>query len=286
MSTSIAHFVISGEFITRQARAFWNDEDAQDKAFRLLKCVHGITGAQCLDILEGRKQLIGDSDSGIELADDNAVCRSLEQTLIDFRRERDEARDDRADLIQMVNGDTVGVASPTGRREIPRRKSTKNRSMLGRVTSVVAGYEFDDLAKDDDKPLRIWRQSGYGDPAGMDLRDVELGEEDEPAEPTRPAPPAAQPTITSDTGWLSPDGKFYPCNYAQHAHVAWALGLTDNAFNHSIQPDGWVRLGVTDDRQYFFGEHALFNETQNALIRAYCTERKIELPFWLEMEVP
>lgn len=281
MSATTAHFVIDGEFITQQARSLWNDEDEQAKAFNLLKCLHGITGAQCLDILEGRKKLIGDSDTGVELVDDNAACRSIEDTLAKIKAERDEARDERADLVQMVTGDTVGVASPTGRREIPRRKSTKARSMLGRTTTVADGYEFDDLAKDDAKPLRIWRQSEYTGPSGIDLRDVELEDDEEPIAPPKPPPPVAQNKITSDTGWLSPAGEFYPCSYAQHAQVAYALGLTDSQYNHGVDPAGWVRLGVTDNRQYFFGEHSLFNDVQNALIRAYCAGNKIELPYWL-----
>lgn len=276
MSTeTVAHFVISGEFITERARALWNDEDEPEKALNLLKCMQGITDAQCLDILGGSKKLIGDSTTGVALVDDYATGRSLAQTLIKIRNERDEARDDRADLIQMAIGDTVDVASPSGRREIPRRKST------GRVTVVADGYEFDDIAKDGDKKLRIWRQSDYTGPAGVDLRDVELDDELEPEAPTRPAPPPAQNKITGNTGWLSPDGKFYPCGYAQHASVACALGLTDNPAAHGVEPAGWVRLGVSDNRQYFFGEHSLFNEMQNGLIRAYCAEKSIGLPYWL-----
>jgi hypothetical protein len=87
--------------------------------------------------------------------------------------------------------------------------------------------------------------------------------------------------ITTDTGWLSPEGLFYPCRYAGHAHVAWALGYTDNPSNHSIEINGWVRLGVSDDKQYFFGEHTLFTDAQKKLVEAWCKSKKIELPFWL-----
>jgi hypothetical protein len=281
VSATIAHFVITGEFITQQARAFWNAEDEPERALNLLKCMHGITDAQCLEILEGRKKLIGDSNTGVDLVDDNANGRSFIQILIKLRNERDEASDERADLIQMINGDTVGVASPTGRREIPHRKSTKKHSMLGRITTVADGHEFDDLATGDNKPFRIWRQSEYIGPSGIDLRDVELDDDTEPTAP-KSASPTPEIKITNDTGWLSPEGKFYPCRYAQHAHVAWLLGLTGNQANHGVDPAGWVRLGVIDNRQYFFGEHSMFNAVQNDLIRAYCTEKQIELPYWLK----
>lgn len=111
--------------------------------------------------------------------------------------------------------------------------------------------------------------------------------DDDEEEPERPPPPEPQQKITvpegadGATGWLSPDGLFYPCGYAQHGPTAWKLGLTDHPNNIGIEVDGWARCGVNHGSQYFFGEHTLFGDKVNEKIREYCIEQGIELPFWL-----
>jgi hypothetical protein len=47
-----------------------------------------------------------------------------------------------------------------------------------------------------------------------------------------------QPKITSNNGWLSPDGTFYPCNYSGHNDLADELchGPTQ------IEQLGWVKI--------------------------------------------
>ena len=67
----IVHFTISGEFITNQARSFWGAEDEQEKALDLLDCVEGLEDADKMAILTGKKKLVGDSSTGIDIEDDD-----------------------------------------------------------------------------------------------------------------------------------------------------------------------------------------------------------------------
>lgn len=298
MQSETVHFVVTGEFITEKARDFWNDEDDPERALTLLESVRGLSESQRLDVIEGRSKLIGDSSKGIQIVPDQKKGKVLKEIVKKLKAERDEARDERDDLVQMAIGDTVGFGSPTGLRQVPRRK-TEQRTYSGTRQATLGDYEFDDVLADPEtpvvagrgtKPLRIWTQS---EPSGYFRRLSEGGgdpEDDEPEEEEkRPAPPPAEDKIRRNDsegaqGWVSPEGKFYPCGYAQHALTAWKLGLTDNPQNHSIEISGWARLGVTGGEQYFFGEHVLFGEKVRATIKAYCLEQKIELPYWLREE--
>lgn len=268
--SEIVHFSITGEFITKQARDFWNLEGEHERAMELLGCLDGITEGQCLDVLEGRAKLTGDSGVGIDLAADNAEnCKTLKQVLGRLKEERDEARDEAQDFVQMAIGDTVSLASPTGLRRVPRRKTTE---ISGKRT-LRDGYEFDDIARTNDKPLKIWQQ----DPeyrAPIDRRSGTPGAGLSYFKP-EPVPPLPEASITSDTGWLAPDGKFYPCQYAQHGAVAVVVGFEPN-------DQGYVRLCVIDNTQWFFGDNESFTNVQKEMIRTYCKERKIDLPYWLK----
>lgn len=322
--SGIAHFVVEGEFITVTARRLWAEEDEPEKALNLLEYIRGLTKGQQLDVLEGRSKLIGDSSAGIELVPDkpSKKTKTLKEVLTRRKTERDEAKDERDDLAQMATGDTVMVASTTGAREIPRRKAKRWMSGAGFDGKIGGGagyldpeFEFDDtlerLEKEDvqtekglkrrkAKPQRIYRELAQpqrrtrAEEIVMERlapREPEKTEEELEAEEKAARAAArfsvvetAQPKITQAAGWLSPEGKFYPCGYAQHAFTVWALGLIDNPHHHGAEIDGWVRLGKTDDRQYFFGEHTLFNDVQNASIRAWCAESGADLPYWLKEE--
>lgn len=306
----VAHFVITGEFITQQARSFWNDEDEPDKAVKILEYLHGITKDQIYAVLEGRMRLTGDSSVGVGIEPDDSGYKG--KTLADIvgklKRERDEARDERDDFVQMaIGGDaTECLASPTGLRRVPKRKTQQKTISGSRRTCLKDDLEFDDVLADPEtpvikgrgtKPLKVWQQVSPYPPAKTghrpELMDLGDDEEDEEEEKRPPPPPAHDKIIVEEgedgaVGWLSPEGKFYSCakGYAQHAPTAWKLGLTDNPQNHFIEVDGWARLGVNHGlhgpEQYFFGPHETFGEIVNAEIKRFCLERGIKPPFWLE----
>lgn len=307
MSTDTVHFTVDGDFITDTARRLWAEEDEPEKALRILRCMHGITEGQILDVLEGRSKLVGDSDSGIKLEPDTHTGKTAEQLFAKMRAERDEARDERADFAQMASGETVIVPSHDGAREIPRRKARPFMDTgAGRLHE---DYEFDDRAEElpkgknkQPKKLHIYRSlrdrfRASDTAAAVAKRGItETGEtEEEKAAREERAWEAAREaakkaltpteTITSTTGWLSPEGLFYPVLYGEHGKVAWALGLAEHPQDHGCKPPGWVRLGVNLERQYFFEDDTVKpTDAQRAAVRAYCTEKSIELPWWLRDE--
>ncbi len=291
MTTNLVHFTVTGEFITDTARGLWNDEDEPSKALRILDCLPGMTYDQKLAVLEGHMKLVGDSDSGVTLEPDNFKGKTLEHVIDGFRSRLDDANEDFADLVQLQIKETVIVGSPTGAREIPLRRASPNTQ--GR-RALKDDVDFDDLIDDPGRPLpksgkrptkalRVYvRRDDYGkswDAGFRKTRDVPEPEEQ------KPRPPPADDKITNDTGWLSPDGKFYQCTYGQHAVTAWNLGLTNNPNNHFVDPPGWCRLAVNDSNQWFFGEDSIFTPIQLSMIEAFCVERGIELPFFIKSEV-
>lgn len=281
------HFVVEGDFITDTARRLWNEEDEPEKAMRLLKCMNGITEAQCLEILAGKKKLIGDSSTGVTMVPDKARGKTLTEVVKKLKTERDEARDETQDLTELAFGDTVVIGSSTGARRIPRRKAKIGGLSEAMALQLQDGYEFDDQMNRPSaagkKPFRTWQQMGESP-----YRDARLRQEAEhlaeEKEEKRAAAPEPTKTISTNSGWVSPEGLFYPASYGRHAFVAWTLNLTDNPQNHGVDPDGWVRVSENGDTVQFFGEHRIFSEIQKKLIRAYCKKTKIKVPYWMEEE--
>lgn len=237
------HFSITGEFITRQARAFWDDERDPVRALRLLGDIDGLDLRQTFDILEGRSKFIGDSSTGLQLVDDGEYeGPSLIEQFSLLAEKIKDLEDEIADRVQMKNGSVEIVASPTGPRAPamwpPARPPTRT---------------LEDERADEEREAR----------AMAVLRKMHPPED----------------KITHHTGWLSPDGKFFKCEYGQHNSTAEIAGFDP----FSEEAELWVRcFRFPDSGQVFSGEHEKFTEKQNELIRLYCRENNKELPFWLE----
>lgn len=314
MSTEKVCFVVEGEFITEHARALWK-EGKPDRALRLLETLQGMTQAQMLDVLEGRARLTGDSSTGIGLEIDTEAQGTM-TTLVDMmkqqREETDQARDEVADLVQMAIGDTVKMASPTGLREVPRRK-TKSHSHFG-TPAFIDGYGWEDNLQEGDKPIKVYRQcSDEVLVGGLRLpprtqeakrktkvdkkvdalteianrfREAMTPAKEEAMRAAARAALSVQDTITKDTGWLSPEGKFYPCRYMEHVYVADLLGGSEADFEVS----GWVKLCMHAGKQQFWGffkrggVQAVPTEVQLKLVAEYCQKQGIDLPYWAQPE--
>ena len=319
LASGTVHFTVEGEFITDTARRLWAEEDEPERAMRILRCMQGITEAQILDVLEGRSKLTGTSDEGIQLEPDKHNGKTLEQLLQKIRDERDEARDERDDIVQIANGNVIMVPSHDGAREVPCRKAQLFMGS-GEAGFLKDGYEFDDQPADvperptrtgkPTKKQRIYRkmkdsfvprpkQDGINERAKQlkktsDLmlqREKEREEEEEKTweEKRQLAKARLEPVdhITTNTGWLSPDGKFYPCGYSMHAQVIWALGFTDNPNAHSAHPTGWVRLGENGINGVYIhndSDGPPPTEVQKELVRTFCKEQGIDEPWWLRKD--
>ncbi len=270
----MAHFTVTGEFITQQARSFWADEDEPDRALGLMRMLIGISDSQIMDVLEGRAKLTGDSTVGVGIEPDNVKLPTLADVVSQLKRERDEAKDLAADLLQLTNGDVEMVSSPTGRRIVPLRKTSRN----SRSCAVLKdGYEWADCENrnPEDKEPPVWRQFDE-ERYSRKFDSTALAQPPEPL-PSPPEPPRIPPKpddkITSNTGWLSPDGKFYGCNYSGHNTLMWHL-------NES--PGGWIKVSYSDSKQWFFcDDYANVSPAAKAMISVYCAEKAIKAPWWI-----
>lgn len=259
-----AHFTISGEFITEQARSFWSQEDEPARAVALLKCLIGISDSQVLDILEGRSRLTGNSNIGVSLVPDEKKLPTLQETLHRLKSERDSARSDKADLVQILNGDVVGVPSPKGLRMVPERQTQKYRGR--RILRKGLDWEGVEGRNPSDVEPPYFQEVKRSEP------------EEEEYEEAQRIPPKPSKSITGDTGWLSPEGDFFICRYGQHNETAWHMGKDQ----WELDAAGWVRLCVhMDDQCFFHHDYKTVTDLQKHRISVYCEEKKIEKPWWL-----
>ena len=61
-----------------------------------------------------------------------------------------------------------------------------------------------------------------------------------PEPPPPPPPPKAEDAITTDCGWLSPEGKFYPCEYG--GHVSLAYDLCGDGSERELEQLNWIKV--------------------------------------------
>jgi hypothetical protein len=269
-SVEMVQFVITGEFITRQARAFWAEEGEHKRAMELLECMEGLPQSAMLDILEGRAKLVGDSKIGVTLEEDNVPMQTLKDVLSKLREERDVAQDERDDAFQMIAGNTVGVASPTGLRHVPQRKTEKR---FGGPPTLIKGYDWEGSGEPGDKEP-LYRQSEWN----RRTESIVLGSIEAP-EPKKVAPVPSD-TITGSNGWLSPEGKFYSCAYGGHNQLMWGLDL-------DTDPIGWVKLQERDGEHHIFPkDYDNVTAVQKEKISLYCSGRGVETPWWVKEEKP
>jgi hypothetical protein len=290
-----AHFVVDAEWLTSMVRQLWADEGEPEKALNILKAAFPkMEQADMLGILTGSKKLTGDSDPpGMKLERDDA-CESklgnpldLMRTLARFREKIDED----ADWIQFLSHQTELVPSPEGLIEIPRRR-TKYGS--GTMAGAPAHSRFLNPAVDLDRiPHRKVfsddrRRAMESPEAELEREKLNLTEEgdevdgqrvlkafkDEPEEEKEDPPPEPVYKISSDSGWLSPDGKFYGCSYEGHIRLAQQLGYEEK----ELENLNWVKMSA---RRFFRGNYDIEpSQKQRDLIFDWCHENGVKMP-WL-----
>lgn len=292
--TEIVHFTVTGEFITETARRLWNDEDEPEKALNILKCMQGISDAQCLDILAGRSKLIGDSTKGVELVPDDQKLKGLKEVLGKMKRERDDAKDESADLVQMAIDDTVPLASHKGLVKVPRRKTEVGGFMGRRV--LKKGFklgEDDPGAEPNDKSI-VHKEvqidlEGPRKKVGT-LRDKPKVEEP-PAAPKPKWKPEPETKISGRNGWVSPKGEFFGCAYFQHNWLADKLDesyhiLPKDMFHLDLMELGWLKVQSPHDKEqhFFYGydKVKIGSETHSIwkkMVQEFCAAHNEKVPF-------
>ena len=70
-------------------------------------------------------------------------------------------------------------------------------------------------------------------------------------------------------GWLSPDGRYYPCNWGEHSTLAYHIGDGEVY----LESDGWARIVSDDEDGYFIRRHFPSAEQRNWLsLNGYIVE--------------
>jgi hypothetical protein len=222
MSTA-THFGITGDYLTNLVRSLWADDQEPEKALAVLESGFPEMGySDRLAIVCGSQRLVGD-EHGMELEDDDTTHTELGNSLsltslLRRLRLKAAAGNDAEDLVR---GHTKHVASKQGLVEIPiRRLRDYNEGKI----------DLEDM---------LYRQVSTWPPEERAPSPPTPEPREETEEELPPVVPQAK--ITGDSGWLSPDGKFYPCGYMKHTGLAMALGHEDE---QPLTRLGWVRLSM------------------------------------------
>ena len=294
---TMACFQISGEFITNQARSFWADEEKPAKALKLLlEGCSGMTRDQAMSIILGKAKLIGIND--LDMVDDDAALSPNGNELIDememiekIQQETAEAKDLALDYMDMYYGNTVMVAGPKGPRLIPYRKSTRKGGHFlspGYATYGTPAAPWDKMnVWIDIDPPPSSRPKPFEAKANAEAEAEAEAQAQAQAKAVNvydsfPIPTPAY-KITAPNGWLSTDGKFYPCEYGQHARLGYAMkiikGRTDVDWENIMEKAGWMK--IQGGKAYLWEK---FTAKQRDLVFDWYVERDKPLPYWLEDE--
>lgn len=276
--TSTARFVVTGEFITRQARTLWQEGEYR-KALDLLECCEGIDMNQCIAILMGRNALDGQNDD-VRLIEDQwqppdgylsfydvltaagqmpelAQRRRAEAQEIATRLARLEQQtldwcdgDDASELaimrpaiVRLMQGEEEADALIAEARETLRRTS-EGATLAETHRGAFPDYTRQTAPRID--PLQMV--------AHMARTQLMLSGMDPDSVPTVDAllhrgghiVPKVCGDMSETSGWLLPDGKYYPCGPMEHVGLAETLleGDPSSEANSErlAEQKGWIKL--------------------------------------------
>lgn len=270
----MVHFTVDADWLTDLVRRLWADEGEVEKAFNILEAAFPEMDRETmLAILSGSKKLTGDSDGdGMLLEDDDAKkspCGNLLDPKDVYARMHKRLRDAEAttrDMTDIATNDLVLMGSPKGAVRVPRNrvKQTRLDPVGRRLFALHDGVELEDIPHEECGDL-------FRGPYNPMFEDRE---EERP----EPPPPSPEPKITSDTGWLSPEGKFYPCEYSGHVGLASRLGFDEPR----LEKMGWIKMQTGKFVWDFLG-HFEATQKQRDAIFDWTQERGEKMP-WLGEE--
>lgn len=297
-----AHFTVTGEFLTQISRQLWADERQPEKAINLLKeGLHGITMEQVLAILTGSKKLVGDSSDpqGAEMVDDDATVSEngfplgIKDLIARFREREDKLEDE----VQFFSQNTELVPSPKGLVEVPRRRTKIYHKTTGARVDLKEDVDLEKIPHRECTP-RVKAEKMFSPES--QLRRVEQGLEPgtEAAEalasgttvynmleepPPPPPPPPAEAEISTDCGWLAPDGRFYACSYGAHLDLAHRLNEHVEKGNSELRLEklGWAKIQSGQVLLGNYDRETCVTQTQRDRIFDWYTKTGREFPFWM-----
>lgn len=297
-------FVVHGDFLTEMARTLWADEGTPEKGVELLKvAIPEFDNATIIQILTGEKRIVGDSSNGMELEDDDTAksqggnLLSLEGVMAHFRRRERKMVDDmeyfggRIDLVYFDDDQDERVCAliPVNRVEefyqgkvdladIPHQRPTP--------VEVVECWDPEERTWDSRRAWQMQRGEPVELPERKPMSAIEMlsGGDPQMAQAAKVLldPPTFdvskyEDVITSRHGWLSPDGKFYPCQWFEHITLASDLGQDEKTMEKQ-----WVKVSKGEA----FPPGRGFTQKQLDLVFDMYMETAGELPDWWDEEMP
>lgn len=241
------HFIMTGEFITEQARLFWLDKRC-DVALRMLMYCEPMNEALAIKILSGKKKLVGQTvcdnpkcsqckgQTPMHLENDNAKMPSLYKMFKNIRKDSEKLHKEMSQIIEkspylMTPEDMLKVLESAIRTMAGI--SPQDRSYITeRVNDLKEELEDEDatphLTPNDNPHLQQFLEH-------IERRDEAEGKPVEPDDYRLP------------TGWLSPDGKWFSGEYMDHAWMAHKLTekfeLEGNDAERALEKAGWIKIG-------------------------------------------
>ena len=248
MTITKLHFSVSGEYITNIARQVWVEGEL-DKAIKIMGDVIGLPDADKMAVIQGKKKLVGDSDVGISLEDDNVTeCCGIKILSYEEEFAKQRAKVRRAKLearitMEILNRDGENIASPWGLLFVPR-------SLLDWRVSIGSGRRYFIKPRDGEVGMDTWERferefsglvdeardradkfrrkmvNGYVPSINGSVNTEQLLDNflEESNKEIKTSPDAS---LVGLNGWIFPDGKFYSCGFMGHIRLADALGSTE-----------------------------------------------------------
>lgn len=262
-------FRIDGTDLTKLVRTLWADEEQPEKALMILHAAFPeMTRGQQISILSGEKKLVG-NEHVMNLLDDGVSETELGNPLypeIIFRKllaRAKKADGQRKDAVALLMRDTVAMGSPKGLVHVPFWRTTPTSSGRKLVT------DLDDT---------MYQESP------MTFISPKLTLKPKPKEKPEPKKrPLSEPLtrIVGDSGWLTPNGEFYPCGYMEHDGVISDLNMEVK----EVEKLGWIRMSrsyaeLNSDRSPFSYPSKTPTQKQIDMIFDWSVERKVKVPEW------
>jgi hypothetical protein len=305
-STHKLHFKVTGKFITQHTRDKVIEGDWEDAIRFLVEYLHGMDFNIAISILSGKQRLTGDSSIGVKLEKDSDSSDYLKRLNWVYRGYFQHS--DRQWYVPYAITNSFGERDfsffksdyPFSRARYYLNNKEKDK-IFGLKCKQFEGYEKAVLFELVKSPP-IWIQIKRTAQEALDgMSSVEVrghyewyGEQEKPkfAKPSKQllvtSVPKSKPleidsSLTSECGWLLPNGDFYGCSYSGHVYLAERLfeeilkKETNNAEDDG-EKAGWVKIGRGFmDRVPFF----LFNkitQSQQDTLFDWCKKHKAHYP--------
>lgn len=263
-----ARFVITGEFITQQARTFWQ-EGQFEGAVDLLKCCDGMNMEQCMGIIMGTHKLTGQNDS-ILLVEDTWEKPDEYPSLSDVlraagegpelqERRRKEAFEIAAQFAKLERDTTAGWCTGEDAETMKGMRPAilrllKSEDETDRMIDEARQSIQSRVEEKRPAALDTPRLDPLVEVAAMARTNMMMAGMDPDSVPSIDAllnrGSTIKPTLCSDmsapSGWLLPDGKYYPCGAMEHVGLAETL-LKDDVSKEAnserlAEKRGWIKI--------------------------------------------